>query len=186
MESRQARANGAATWRFGTTCETKLAAGAWSSTSASCVNALGAVATLSRAERVAHDQQDLDATLRLVAKRKISNYKQQYADNQNISFLPALSAPPPANLQKQATTLNYDFFFFTRISAPPRKKKFLGDRPDRSAETGAPRPGAETGALRLGAPSLYDTYLPFRPKRQASVVRILRDAEVEDQERNRV
>jgi hypothetical protein len=78
------------------------------------------------------------------------------------------------------------FSFLPASRRPREKKKFLGDRPDRSAETGAPRPGAETGALRLGAPSLYDTYLPFRPKRQASVVRILRDAEVEDQERNRV
>jgi hypothetical protein len=34
--------------------------------------------------------QDLDAPLRLAAQRKIHSYRQQYADNQNISFLPAI------------------------------------------------------------------------------------------------
>ena len=34
--------------------------------------------------------QDLDAPLRLAAQRKIAAYLQQYADNQNISFLPAI------------------------------------------------------------------------------------------------
>ena len=34
--------------------------------------------------------QDLDAPLRLAAQRKIDSYRQQYADNQNISFLPAI------------------------------------------------------------------------------------------------
>jgi hypothetical protein len=34
--------------------------------------------------------QDLDAPLRLAAQRKINSYGQQYADNQNISFLPAI------------------------------------------------------------------------------------------------
>ena len=34
--------------------------------------------------------QDLDAPLRLAAPRKINGYRQQYADNQNISFLPAI------------------------------------------------------------------------------------------------
>jgi hypothetical protein len=33
---------------------------------------------------------DLDAPLRLTAQRKINGYRQQYADNQNISFLPAI------------------------------------------------------------------------------------------------
>jgi len=33
---------------------------------------------------------DLDAPLRLAAQRKINGYRQQYADNQNISFLPAI------------------------------------------------------------------------------------------------
>ena len=31
--------------------------------------------------------QDLDAPLRLAAQLKINSYRQQYADNQNISFL---------------------------------------------------------------------------------------------------
>jgi hypothetical protein len=34
--------------------------------------------------------QDLDAPLRLAAQRKINNYRQQYADNQKISLLPAI------------------------------------------------------------------------------------------------
>jgi hypothetical protein len=34
--------------------------------------------------------QDLDAPLRIAAQRKITAYQQQYADNQNISFLPAI------------------------------------------------------------------------------------------------
>ena len=42
---RPARANSAATWRFGTTCETRLAAEAWSSTSASRMNVMGVEAT---------------------------------------------------------------------------------------------------------------------------------------------
>ena len=34
--------------------------------------------------------QDLDAPLHIAAQRKIAAYQQQYADNQNISFLPAI------------------------------------------------------------------------------------------------
>ena len=34
--------------------------------------------------------QDLDAPLRLAAQRKGNSYRQQYADNQNISVLPAI------------------------------------------------------------------------------------------------
>ena len=34
--------------------------------------------------------QDLDAPLRLAAQRKINSYRQQYADNQKIAFLPAI------------------------------------------------------------------------------------------------
>ena len=33
---------------------------------------------------------DLDAPLRMAAQRKIKSYRQQYAHNQNISFLPAI------------------------------------------------------------------------------------------------
>jgi hypothetical protein len=36
--------------------------------------------------------QDLDAPLRVAAQRKINSYRQQYADNQNISFLPAIAS----------------------------------------------------------------------------------------------
>ena len=35
--------------------------------------------------------QDLDAPLRLAAQRKVNSYRQQYADNQNSSFLPAIT-----------------------------------------------------------------------------------------------
>ncbi len=34
--------------------------------------------------------QDIDAPLRIAAQRKIAAYRQQYADNQNLSFLPAI------------------------------------------------------------------------------------------------
>ena len=34
--------------------------------------------------------QDLDAPLRIAAQRKIAAYQQQYADNQNICFLPVI------------------------------------------------------------------------------------------------
>ncbi len=34
--------------------------------------------------------QDLDAPLRIAAQREIAAYQQQYADNQNISFLPVI------------------------------------------------------------------------------------------------
>ena len=37
-----------------------------------------------------HPHQDLDAPLRLAAQRKTNSYRQQYADNQNMSFLPAI------------------------------------------------------------------------------------------------
>jgi len=34
--------------------------------------------------------QDIDSPLHIAAQRKINCYRQQYADNQNISFLPAI------------------------------------------------------------------------------------------------
>ena len=36
--------------------------------------------------------QDLDAPLCLASQRKINSFRQQYADNQNISFLPAITS----------------------------------------------------------------------------------------------
>jgi hypothetical protein len=57
--------------------------------------------------------QDLDAPLRLAAQRKINNYRQQYADNQSISFLPSLSAPP------LACTANFGVLFFYRLTGRP-------------------------------------------------------------------
>ena len=92
MESRQAQANGAATWSFGTTCETRLAAGAWSSsTSASRMNVVGVAATTCKLLKghLTHPQ-DIDAPLHIAAQRKINSYRQPHADNQNISFLPEI------------------------------------------------------------------------------------------------
>ncbi len=42
------------------------------------------------AERLLSHPQDLDAPLRLAAQRNINSFRQQYTDNQNISFLPAI------------------------------------------------------------------------------------------------
>jgi len=36
------------------------------------------------------NSQNIDAPLHLAAQRKVNSYRQQYADNQNISFLPAI------------------------------------------------------------------------------------------------
>jgi hypothetical protein len=35
--------------------------------------------------------QDLDASLRIAAQRKLTRYRQQYDDNQNISFFPTIT-----------------------------------------------------------------------------------------------
>jgi hypothetical protein len=43
--------------------------------------------------RLTHPQ-DIDAPLHIAAQRKINSYRQQYADNQNISFLPAILSTP--------------------------------------------------------------------------------------------
>jgi hypothetical protein len=84
METRPARANGAATWRSATTCETRL------------------VLDLSTAhERYGSSShplqnghltrpQDIDAPLHVAEQRKMNSLRQQYADNQNISFLPTI------------------------------------------------------------------------------------------------
>jgi hypothetical protein len=95
-ESRQARANGAATWSSATTCETKLAAGAWSSTSASRMMLKTRLRRDEGFGGSSHPQhngrlkrpQDNDAPLHIAAERKINSFSQQDPDNQNISFLP--------------------------------------------------------------------------------------------------
>ena len=86
MESRQARANSAATWRFGTTYETKLAAGAWSSTSASPMSTLAQVATCNQmgCSRIRRTSMPLCILLR---RREINSYRQQYASRQSEHFL---------------------------------------------------------------------------------------------------
>jgi hypothetical protein len=58
--------------------------------------------------------QDLDAPLRLAAQRKINGYRQQYADNQNISFLPAI-------MSTSTRTASFCVFFFYRPSGRPRR-----------------------------------------------------------------
>ena len=60
--------------------------------------------------------QELDAPLRLAAQRKINSYRQQHADNQNISFSPPLSPLPPA------CTASFCAFFFYRPTERGRKR----------------------------------------------------------------
>ena len=88
--SRPAQANGAATWRSATTYETKREAGAWSSTSASHTIYWCSSRPLQNG-RLTHPN-DVDAPLHVAAQRKINSYRQPYADNQNISFLPAITS----------------------------------------------------------------------------------------------
>jgi hypothetical protein len=54
---------------------------------------------------------DLDAPLRLAAQRKINSYRQQYADNQNISFLPAIVST--------STRMHGEFFASSFSTGPP-------------------------------------------------------------------
>jgi hypothetical protein len=49
--------------------------------------------------------QDIDAPLPIAAQRKIDAYWQQYADNQNISFLPAI-------VSTSTRTASFCVFFF--------------------------------------------------------------------------
>jgi hypothetical protein len=60
---------------------------------------------------------DLDAPLRLAAQRKINGYRQQYADNHNISFLPAIVST------STRTRMHGEFcvFFFYRPTGRPRR-----------------------------------------------------------------
>jgi len=60
--------------------------------------------------------QDLDAPLRLAAQRKINGYRQQYADNQNISFL-----SPPLSAQAHACSASFCVFFFYRPTGRPTR-----------------------------------------------------------------
>jgi hypothetical protein len=59
--------------------------------------------------------QDHDAPLRLAAQRKINSYRQQYANNQNISFLPAIVS------KAHACTASFCVFFFYRPTGRPRR-----------------------------------------------------------------
>ena len=61
--------------------------------------------------------QDLDAPLRLAAQRKINSYRQQYADNQNISFLPAIVS---TSTRMHGEFLRLLFLIFHRPTGRPR------------------------------------------------------------------
>ena len=55
--------------------------------------------------------QDLDAPLRLAAQRKLNDCRQQYADNQNISFLP--------DILSTSTRMHGEFLRLLLLQAPP-------------------------------------------------------------------
>jgi hypothetical protein len=68
----------------------KRAAGPWSSTCPSLTHdRIGSSCHVQQNGLLSHPQ-DLDAPLQLAAQRNINSYRHQYADNQNISFLPAI------------------------------------------------------------------------------------------------
>jgi hypothetical protein len=64
--------------------------------------------------RLTHPQ-DIDAPLHIAAQRKINSYRQQYADNQNISFLPAILSTP-ARMHGE-----FCVFFSYRPTGKPRR-----------------------------------------------------------------
>jgi hypothetical protein len=87
QQSRPSQANGAAKWRFGNTCETRLAVepglrpqyhARYGSSSHPMQNG-----------HLTHPQ-GIDVSLHIAAQCKTNSYRQQYAGNQNISFLPAI------------------------------------------------------------------------------------------------
>jgi len=59
--------------------------------------------------------QDLDGPMRVAAQRKTNAYKQTYADNQNISFLPAIMST--------SNRMHGEFcvFFFYRPTGRPKR-----------------------------------------------------------------
>ena len=54
------------------------------------MSVLAQVATCNKMDCSRTHSQGLDAPLHLAAQRKMKSYRQQYADNQNISFLPTI------------------------------------------------------------------------------------------------
>ena len=87
-ESRQAQANGAAMWRWH---YLRDQAGSRSLVFDLSIahDRFGSSSHVQQNGSLSHPQ-DIDAPLRIAAQRKIAAYRQQYADNQNISFLPAI------------------------------------------------------------------------------------------------
>ena len=73
--------------------------------------------------------QDLEVPLRIAAQRKIDAYQQQYADNQNISFLLLLLVPPPACMA------SFCVFFFYRPTG--RQRRCILQRPEEQSRTGS-------------------------------------------------
>ena len=80
--------NGAAMWRFGTISRE---AGSRSLVFDLSIahDRFGSSSHVQQNGLLTHPQ-DIDAPLHIAAQRKIAAYQQQYADNQNISFLPAI------------------------------------------------------------------------------------------------
>jgi hypothetical protein len=88
VEWRQAQANGAAMWRFGYLRDQAGSRNLVFDLSIAH-DRFGSSSHVQQNGALSHPQ-DLDGPMRVAAQRKINAYGQQYADNQNISFLPAI------------------------------------------------------------------------------------------------
>ena len=64
--------------------------------------------------------QDLDGPLRVAAQRKINAYRQQYADNQNNSFLPAIVSTS-TRMHGEFLRLLFSFFLQAQLGGRPRR-----------------------------------------------------------------
>jgi hypothetical protein len=65
--------------------------------------------------------QDIDAPLHIAAQRKMNSYRQQHADNQNISFLSAIVST------SGSTRMHGEFcvFYFYKPTGRPRRASML-------------------------------------------------------------
>ena len=89
---------------------------AWTSACPSRIDRFGSSSHVQQNGLLSHPQ-DLDAPLRRAAKRKINSYRQQYADNQSISFLPAILCTSTRNARR--------FFESSFSTGPPRDRGAL-------------------------------------------------------------
>jgi hypothetical protein len=94
--------------------------------------------------RLTHPQ-DIDAPLHVAAERKINSYMQQYADNQNTSFLPAITST--------STRMQGEFLCFLRLLFPQAHQE------------------AEAHFTATGVPSQRNQSDSFRFKRQSDSFR---------------